>query len=160
MSESHIENFLRSSRTLRAWLVAFGVGLPAIILTNEGLFDRLVNAGEAGWVFGLSFAAVALQLGMEYWLKYRFMSLAMSLAKSDEQAARAGMIFMVSNRFADMASFAMLGWAGVIMVSTYIDSGTAAAITDAAATMTDAATTITDAATTITDAAATMPAVP
>ncbi len=149
-------NFWRSSRILRAWLVAFGVGLPAIVLTNERLFDGLVEAGMAKRVFGLIFIAVGLQVGAECWLKYRhWLEYARSFERSSCSSKRlvtkriARIYFTVSLTI-DLASIALLGTAGVIAIFTCIDSGTAATMTDAAA--------VTDAATTM--PATTMPALP
>ncbi len=154
--DPHLENFWRSSRILRAWLVAFGVGLPAIVLTNERLFDGLVKAGMARWVFGLIFAAVGLQILVEFWLKYRHWANYVSgIVIGSEGPERKGEYGIWGRKFVviyelnfvisvviDISSIGLLGAAGVIAIFTCIDSGTAAAITDAAATMTDAAATM------------------
>ena len=64
-----LDRFWISARILRTWLVAFGVGLPAVILANEKLFVRLAESGNAGPVFGLVFLAIGIQGGMECWTK-------------------------------------------------------------------------------------------
>ena len=68
--DSSLDKFWRSARILRTWLVAFGVGLPAVILANEKLFVRLAESGYAYLVFGLIFAAGGIQVVMECRTKY------------------------------------------------------------------------------------------
>ena len=52
------------SRTLRTWLVAYGIGGPVLMLTNERVSVALFNSGHARFIGGLFLAGVALQVGL------------------------------------------------------------------------------------------------
>lgn len=59
---SHFENYADYSRTLRAWLVAYGVGGPVLFVTNEKLSERVANSGYANAIIVLFLLGVALQI--------------------------------------------------------------------------------------------------
>lgn len=50
------------SRTLRTWLVAYGIGGPVLFLSNEKLWNRVSGSGDAQCVAMLFLAGVALQV--------------------------------------------------------------------------------------------------
>jgi hypothetical protein len=61
-SEPYFSNYADYSRTLRAWLVAYGVGGPVLFMTNEKVSDRIVKSGQAHLIIALFLIAVAVQV--------------------------------------------------------------------------------------------------
>ncbi len=55
--------------TLRAWLVAYGIGAPALLLTQEPLYNKLLQSGNARIIAYLFLLGVALQVFMAFWNK-------------------------------------------------------------------------------------------
>ena len=62
--ENLYDAYKEYNKTLRAWFVAYGVGLPALVLTNEKLIENAKNSGEAKLVAWLFAAGVLLQLSI------------------------------------------------------------------------------------------------
>lgn len=56
------EAYAGFARTLRAWLIAYGVGGPVIFLTNDAAGRALAEAGVARDIAHLFLAGVALQV--------------------------------------------------------------------------------------------------
>ena len=52
------------SRTLRTWLVAYGIGGPVLMLTNERISRSLLDSGQARLIAGLFLAGVVLQVAL------------------------------------------------------------------------------------------------
>jgi hypothetical protein len=50
------------SKTLRTWLVAYGIGAPVLLLTNEGLSERLTLAPNGPLIGMLFLAGVVVQV--------------------------------------------------------------------------------------------------
>ena len=50
------------AKTLRAWLIAYGIGAPVIFLTNQELWTKLANSGKAPCVGILFATGVTLQV--------------------------------------------------------------------------------------------------
>ena len=48
--EGHFQNYSDYSRTLRAWLVAYGIGGPVLFLTNDKVATRVAESGHANKV--------------------------------------------------------------------------------------------------------------
>lgn len=50
------------AKTLRTWLVAYGIGAPVLLMTNEKIWDVVKKSGEARWVGGCYLIAVGIQI--------------------------------------------------------------------------------------------------
>ena len=50
------------SKTLRTWLVAYGIGGPVLFLTNERISQTVLQAGNPRLIAGLFLAGVILQV--------------------------------------------------------------------------------------------------
>lgn len=59
---SHFNNYADYSRTLRAWLVAYGIGGPVLFVTNEKVTERIAKSGYANEIIVLFLLGVALQI--------------------------------------------------------------------------------------------------
>lgn len=60
--DSHFQNYSDYSRSLRTWLVAYGVGGPVLFLTNDTLAARIAESGYAGQITFAFLLGVALQI--------------------------------------------------------------------------------------------------
>lgn len=58
------ETYSQSSRTVRDWFLAFGIGAPAIFVTSEYATRALVQSGTARRVVMLYLAGVGLQVAI------------------------------------------------------------------------------------------------
>ena len=52
------------SRTLRTWLVAYGIGGPVLMLTNDRVARSLLESGHARFIAALFLAGVVLQVAL------------------------------------------------------------------------------------------------
>jgi hypothetical protein len=62
MADHLYESYRDHASTLRTWLVAYGIGAPAVILSNEALWKRVEDAGIAKCVGLLFLLGVAIQV--------------------------------------------------------------------------------------------------
>ena len=46
-AEDHYQSYAEHNRILRTWLVAYGIGAPVLILSNDTLWARLASAPHA-----------------------------------------------------------------------------------------------------------------
>ena len=60
--DGYYANYTGYSTTLRAWLVAYGIGGPVLFLTSDAASKRLAEAGNARSVISLFLIGVALQV--------------------------------------------------------------------------------------------------
>jgi hypothetical protein len=58
------EAYEEYSKTVRTWLVAYGIGAPVLFLTNEALARTLWKSGQAPRVAFFFLAGVVLQVGL------------------------------------------------------------------------------------------------
>jgi hypothetical protein len=61
-SDGHFQNYADYSRTLRAWLVAYGVGGPVLFLTNDKLAKSVAKSGHASEIVTFFLIGVGLQI--------------------------------------------------------------------------------------------------
>jgi hypothetical protein len=61
-SQSLYEAYADYSRTLRTWLVAYGVGGPVLLLSNEHVTKAIATSGAAGLITKLFLGGVAAQV--------------------------------------------------------------------------------------------------
>jgi hypothetical protein len=60
--EGHYLAYLEHARTLRTWLVAYGIGGPVLILSQDSLWKRLMASGHLPRIATLFLIGVALQV--------------------------------------------------------------------------------------------------
>ena len=60
--DGHWDNYADYSRTLRAWLVAYGIGAPVLFLTNEKISAQVASSGHAREIIFAFLFGVALQI--------------------------------------------------------------------------------------------------
>lgn len=58
----HYGNYVEYNKTLRTWLVSFGIGVPAVLMVNPTLLESLKGSGRAEWVVGLFVIGCAFQI--------------------------------------------------------------------------------------------------
>lgn len=61
-ANGHYQNYAEYSKSLRSWLVAYGVGGPVLFLTNAGIYQRVASSKFPTTVVVLFLAGVALQI--------------------------------------------------------------------------------------------------
>ena len=62
--EGHFQNYAEYSKTLRAWLVAYGIGGPVLFVTNEKIAARVSTSPFAGQIVTAFLVGVALQIAL------------------------------------------------------------------------------------------------
>lgn len=62
--EGHFQNYSDYSKTLRAWLVAYGIGGPVLFLTNEKLTLQVAGSGYAKQIIFAFLLGVVLQIAL------------------------------------------------------------------------------------------------
>ena len=60
--DGHSQNYADYSRTLRAWLVAYGVGGPVLFLTNDKISTRVASSGYGRQIIFSFLLGVGLQI--------------------------------------------------------------------------------------------------
>lgn len=58
----HYTAYEEHARTLRTWLVAYGIGAPVLILSQDKLWEKLAAAGSLRFIAMLFLTGVALQV--------------------------------------------------------------------------------------------------
>jgi hypothetical protein len=58
----HFQNYAEYSKTLRAWLVAYGIGGPVLLFTNDALAQAISNAPEKRLIVALFLIGVTSQV--------------------------------------------------------------------------------------------------
>ena len=56
------ESYAHFSRTLRAWLVAYGVGVPVLLVSQQFIAKAIIKAGTGGLITWLFLIGVAIQV--------------------------------------------------------------------------------------------------
>jgi hypothetical protein len=75
--ESYYANYTEYSRTFRTWLVAYGIGGPALLLTNEATATTFAASAHARCIVNLFLLGVALQVlgtGINKWAAWHVYS--------------------------------------------------------------------------------------
>ena len=60
--DGHFANYAEYSKTLRSWLVAYGIGGPVLFLANKDAPAKLANSPHLKAIITLFVAGVALQI--------------------------------------------------------------------------------------------------
>lgn len=61
-ADGHWQNYSEYSKTLRSWLVAYGIGGPVLFLTNKEVSSRVADSGDAGTIVLFFLIGVGLQI--------------------------------------------------------------------------------------------------
>lgn len=64
------EAYSRFSRTLRAWLVAYGVGVPVLLVSQAMIARAIIRAGTGGLITWVFLGGVAIQVLAALLYKY------------------------------------------------------------------------------------------
>ena len=67
---SFYESYAHFSRTLRAWLVAYGVGVPVLLVSQEFIAKAIIKAGTGRLITWLFLIGVAIQVLAALLYKY------------------------------------------------------------------------------------------
>jgi hypothetical protein len=76
------------SKTLRTWLVAFGVGGPVLFLTNQAIAAKLAGSGYSAWIAGLFLVGVALQVTLAMLNKHAMWACHIAASKPHDEHTR------------------------------------------------------------------------
>ena len=60
--KGHYSAYQYHSNLLRTWLVAYGIGGPVLLLTNDSLWQQLKESGEVSFIGTLFLTGVAFQI--------------------------------------------------------------------------------------------------
>jgi hypothetical protein len=69
-NSSFYESYAHFSRTLRAWLVAYGVGVPVLLVSQEFIAKAIIRANTGGLITWLFLTGVAIQVLAALLYKY------------------------------------------------------------------------------------------
>jgi hypothetical protein len=61
-ADEYFKAYAELSRTLRTWLVAYGIGAPIALLTNEAFAEAIRKSGQSKYIAGAFLAGVAGQV--------------------------------------------------------------------------------------------------
>ncbi|MGB9428589.1 MAG: hypothetical protein WCC11_01715 [Gammaproteobacteria bacterium] len=67
---SFYESYAHFSRTLRAWLVAYGVGVPVLLVSQEFIAKAIIKSGTGALITWLFLIGVAIQVLAALLYKY------------------------------------------------------------------------------------------
>lgn len=118
------------ARTLRTWFVAFGIGVPALLITSDNARALLVGSGCARRVTCIFLAGVAIQVVTAF--LYKSAMCYLYLTESDE-AKKTGCLYKcfswVSEWFwlevvLDLLTLVLFSWATVEMLCLFTKTAT------------------------------------
>ena len=64
------EPYTQYSRTLRSWLVAYGIGVPVLLVSQDLVTKAIIKAGTGGLITSLFLIGVAVQVSGAFLYKY------------------------------------------------------------------------------------------
>lgn len=64
------EPYIQYSRTLRAWFVAYGIGVPVLLVSQEFIARAIIKAGTGELITWLFLSGVAVQVLAAFLYKY------------------------------------------------------------------------------------------
>lgn len=64
------EPYIQYSRTLRAWLVAYGIGVPVLLASQNIIARAIIMAGTGEWITWIFLGGVAIQIIVTFLYKY------------------------------------------------------------------------------------------
>jgi len=64
------EPYIQYARTLRAWFVAYGIGVPVLLVSQEFIAKAIISAGTGELITWLFLIGVAVQVRAAFLYKY------------------------------------------------------------------------------------------
>ena len=61
-SEEYLATYAEHSKVLRTWLVAYGIGAPVLLVTNDTISKAIKASGDGKIIAGCFLSGVALQI--------------------------------------------------------------------------------------------------
>lgn len=123
--DGYFAAYARFAGTLRAWLVAYGVGGPALIVTQEKLAERLVASPSSKAIMILFLSGVASQVFAAVLYKYAMWYLYRGESSGDLQASKRYRVanwlseaYLIETAF-DLASIGLFGVATYKLLSLF-----------------------------------------
>ena len=92
------ESYTEYAKTLRAWLVAYGVGGPVLFLTQPGIADRIKDSSQGALIVYLFLTGVASQVLIALvnkWVNWYFYS------KANPNSKRNATIYKALDRLSE-----------------------------------------------------------
>jgi hypothetical protein len=121
----YFEAYASFARTLRTWLVAYGVGGPALLLTQESLAAKFIAAPKSQMIIVLFLAGVGLQVVGALLYKTAMWYLYMGEGKPSFKSTRRhrasdwiSEAFLVESAL-DLGSIAAFGWATYLLLQLF-----------------------------------------
>jgi len=118
--------FGRHSASLRNWLIAFGIGAPALLLTHETLIARLLASGSALLIASLFLGGVLLQIVKAFLFKFTAWSARGYADTADHRASHwmrfsiwlhESMLFDVGFDLVTLMAFLIAAWKTAIILT-------------------------------------------
>ena len=129
---SHFQNYSDYSRTLRAWLVAYGVGGPVLFVTNDKIAERVAKSGYSKDIVALFLFGVGLQVLLSFVNKWAAWHLYRGAGDGDYQSTLSYKFWHLVNRqhwldlAVDFASLVTLCLATWRVLNVFVAAGAAA----------------------------------
>lgn len=114
---SYFQNYADYSHTLRAWLVAYGIGGPVLFVTNDKITEKVAKSGFANEIIVLFLIGVGLQILLSMINKWCAWHLYRGAGDTEYCVTRKYKVWNVINEqswidfWLDLASLFALGWA-------------------------------------------------
>lgn len=67
-----LDRYESSARAVRTWFIAYGIGVPAVLIANDAALNRLIQSGWMPSAMGLFLAGVLVQIVAEVLRKRAF----------------------------------------------------------------------------------------
>lgn len=128
-ADGHYQNYNEYSKTLRAWLVAYGVGGPVLFLTNEAIYTRVAASAHAFAIVALFFLSVGSQILLSVVNKWAAWNMYRGAFEDAYVATERYRLWRKVNECStidfliDVASLIFLVWATLLVLSVFLLSG-------------------------------------
>jgi hypothetical protein len=115
--KGYYEPYTHFAKTLRTWFIAYGIGVPAVLLTSNNALGLVVASGNARGVAILFLVGVCLQVGLAMLYKFAMWQLYSAELDSDHTKTLCYSVgAWISDRYwlelsADLATLALFAWA-------------------------------------------------
>lgn len=118
--DGHFANYAEYSKTLRSWLVAYGIGGPVLFLTNKDAPAKLASSPHLKTIVTLFVAGVALQIFLAFINKWAAWHLYKASIREDYEQTRLYKVWFWINEQSWIDFFVDLGALGAFSVATWI----------------------------------------
>lgn len=124
--EDNLSLYAEYNKTLRAWLVGFGFGVPALFIVNEAAQVKLIAAQNAKYIIWLFLAGAAAQVLIALLNKIVSWCAYYKHDKAKTNINNVALFFAsLENKFvidvvADLVSLVTFGWSIILIVGLFI----------------------------------------